>query len=204
MARHFPISKQTFSSDILSLWPLPCAGQMARTDPEPLPAADSLSLSTGTSDGVTNYYEKLRWILPTAQLYLRGHMKVRELIRGTVEDGKIGTWNCIYWLPCVWLIFFMVDAHEVTIGYKQQMIWFISGEHSAPQLSPLSEHAILWMWVLFASSVAWPGFLPPWAPAPEVCTASHFPLPSLLLHSWKSLSDADNTPIPLCNYTSRT
>lgn len=44
VARHFPISKQTFSSDILSLWPLPCAGQMARTDPELLPAADSLSL----------------------------------------------------------------------------------------------------------------------------------------------------------------
>ncbi|KAM3593720.1 uncharacterized protein V6R79_019996 [Siganus canaliculatus] len=28
-----------------------------------------------------------------------------------------------------------------------------------------------------------------------------FPISSLLLRSWKSLRDADNTPIPSCNYT---
>lgn len=43
------------------------------------------------------------------------------------------------------------------MGYKQQMVRFINGEHSAPLLSP---RAILSTWVLFASSVAQTGFLP--------------------------------------------
>lgn len=60
------------------------------------------------------------------------------------------------------------------VAYKQQMVRFINGEHSTPPLSP---RAILWTWVLFASSVAQTGFLPPQAPGPEVCTHNHFPCP---------------------------
>lgn len=148
-ARRFPISKQTFSSDILSLRPLPLAGQMAKTDPEPLPAAHSHSAlprhiwwRDKALRGVeTDLAKRAIVFKECAQTFER---QSESFIGGTVKDGeKAGPCNCIYRLPCVWLIFFMEDAHEVTMGYKQQMVRFINGEHSPPPLGPLSEHAIL-------------------------------------------------------------
>lgn len=89
------------------------------------------------------------------------------------------------------------------MGCKQQMVTLYQRRAlgSSAQPSLLFFELILNLGIVCSESRLEPASFLPELHNLKVCTGSHFPSPSLLFHSWKSLSDADNPPIPSCNYT---
>lgn len=139
----FPISSGPFAQTYSLCGLLPWAGQMAKTDLEPLPMFSSfLALDRPHLVWKNKVWEveKLRCCFAatanrTIEFTSAHEKKVREVTKSSSGDRKRRKTGLVIWMelpaPCVHFIFFTEDAHEVTMRYKQQMVHFINGEHSA-------------------------------------------------------------------------
>lgn len=132
--------QQVLCSDILSLWPFPQSGQMAKRTLDCFQFSLFEEMARSRQLCTSALKNKLSWcyleLLLTLEQNSEPCLKVWGLTKGSLGDHKKKKRDSSFngkTSSCVFVSFSSEDAHEVRMGYEQ-MVCFITGEHSALML----------------------------------------------------------------------